>query len=267
MAPSDQRPSSSSPDETERIDLRHATSLAKDVARELGLTLERPYSMSNVSYVAPAGDVVVKVPWHGDDESLHEGDALQLWDGVGAVRLLDRRGRALVEERLDPGDDLSTLENSEHATAIAVGVAQQLWRRGVEPFRPVSPEVERWVDRACREGAPLAHRARALLRELDPRHEWLVHGDFHHHNLLRRADEFVAIDPKPYLSEREYDVPPFLWNPMGTDMRDARETERRIAAFVAIGLDDYRIRAWTVIRGSYLRAGLAPELDTLICAT
>jgi hypothetical protein len=31
------------------------------------------------------------------------------------------------------------------------------------------------------------------------------------------------------------------------------KTERRIAAFVASGLDDYRIRARTVIRGVYLR--------------
>jgi hypothetical protein len=52
-------------------------------------------------------------------------------------------------------------------------------------------------------------------------------------------------------------VPSFLWNPFGNRLEDRVETERRIAAFVAAGLDDYRIRAWTVIRGSYLR----PEPD------
>ena len=31
-------------------------------------------------------------------------------------------------------------------------------------------------------------------------------------------------------------------------------TDRRIAAFVDAGLDEYRIRAWTVIRGAYLRS-------------
>jgi hypothetical protein len=34
---------------------------------------------------------------------------------------------------------------------------------------------------------------------------------------------------------------------------DRAKTERRIAAFVDAGLDDFRIRAWTVIRGAYLR--------------
>ena len=35
-------------------------------------------------------------------------------------------------------------------------------------------------------------------------------------------------------------------------MVDRELTEARIAAFVAAGLDDFMIRAWTAIRGSYL---------------
>ena len=81
-----------------------------------------------------------------------------------------------------------------------------------------------------------------------------MHGDFHHHNILRHAARFVAIDPKPYLADREYDVPSFLWNPLGNRLQDRARTERRIAAFVDSGLDDFRIRAWTVVRGAYLRA-------------
>ncbi|MHB2027210.1 MAG: hypothetical protein ACYCPT_00145 [Acidimicrobiales bacterium] len=30
----------------------------------------------------------------------------------------------------------------------------------------------------------------------------------------------VAIDPKPYLSDREYDVTPFLWNPLHSRLND-----------------------------------------------
>jgi streptomycin 6-kinase len=64
----------------------------------------------------------VKVAWEGDDESLHEGDALELWAGNGAVRLLHRAGRALIGERVVPGDDLSALPDRE-ATALAVDIA------------------------------------------------------------------------------------------------------------------------------------------------
>jgi streptomycin 6-kinase len=213
--------------------------------------------------VAPVGDAVLKVPWEGDDESLHEADALALWNGDGAVRLLRRSGRALLEERAVPGDDLSTLPEDE-ATAIAIDIASRLWRPAQPPFRPVAPEIPRWLDTAEREGGELVPRARRLLAQLDPGAEWVVHGDFHHHNILRSGDRFVAIDPKPYLSDREYDLPSFLWNPLFNRLEDRKQTERRIAAFVAAGLDEHRIRAWTVIRGAYLRPELAAQLRALL---
>jgi streptomycin 6-kinase len=208
--------------------------------------------MSAVSYVAPAGAEVVKVAWEGDDESLHEPDALALWEGDGAVRLVDRFGRALLEERAIPGTDLSALDEVD-ATAVAVDLAVRLWRPAQPPFRPVVPAVREWIARAERDGSRLAPLARELLAELDLSPDWIVHGDFHHHNILRHRDRYVAIDPKPYVADREYDVPSFLWNPITNRLDDTDLLERRVAAFVAVGLSDFRIRAWTVIRGAYLR--------------
>jgi streptomycin 6-kinase len=247
----------------QRLDLTTSKAMALEAAREWGLELGEPFAFSHVSYVAPAGDAVIKVAWEGDTESLHEGDALELWNGDGAVRLLRRSGRALLEERALPGTDLSQLPE-EQATPIAVELASKLWRPAGSPFRPVAPEVHKWLDHADREGSELVPLARNLLARLDPAAAWLVHGDFHHHNILRHGDRYVAIDPKPYLAEREYDVPAFLWNPLGNQMEDRQRTERRIAAFVAAGLDDFRIRAWTVIRGAYLRPAYADRIRALI---
>jgi streptomycin 6-kinase len=236
------------------FDLSAARVRALEAAQTWGVELGTPFALSNVSYVAPSGrDAVVKVPWEGDDESLHEADALELWEGDGAVRLLGRSGRALLEERAVPGDDISGLDE-EQATAIAVEVATRIWRPATPPFRPVEPEIHRWLDRAEEEGSALVPLARDLLARLAPTSDWVVHGDLHHHNILRHGARFVAIDPKPYLAEREYDVPSFLWNPIDNRFDDRTETERRIAAFVAAGLDENRIRAWTVIRGAYLRS-------------
>jgi streptomycin 6-kinase len=236
------------------VDLSAARQSAETCAAEWGLELGAPFALSNVSFLAPAGTTsVLKVAWEGDDESLHEGDALERWDGDGAVRLLRRSGRVLLEERVIPGDDLSLLPDDE-ATAIAVELALRLWRPATEPFRSVNPEVSRWLDQGERDCGELVPLARELFAEIGGGAEWLVHGDFHHHNILRAGERFVAIDPKPHLADREYDVASFLWNPLGNRMTDRAQTERRIAAFVAAGLDDYRIRAWTVIRGSYLRS-------------
>ena len=53
--------------------------IASDVAAEWGLELGEPFALSRYSYVAPAGDgLVLKVAWHGDDESLHEAHSLEL---------------------------------------------------------------------------------------------------------------------------------------------------------------------------------------------
>jgi streptomycin 6-kinase len=239
-----------------RVDLSLTRATARRVAADWGLEPGDQFALAHLSYAAPAGeDAVLKVGWEGDDESLHDADALALWDGNGAVRLLrrDDARRATLLERARPGTDLSVLDDDHAATAIAIDVASRLWLPAQPPFRPVDPEVERWLDAAEREGSELVPLARALHAEVGGRADWLVHGDLHHHNLLRHGDRYVAIDAKPYLADREYDVPAFLWNPMTNELDDPAQTERRIAAFVAAGLDERRIRAWTVIRGAYLR--------------
>ncbi|HEY5437451.1 MAG TPA: aminoglycoside phosphotransferase family protein [Acidimicrobiales bacterium] len=252
-----------SDERSQHFDLSVAKATALAAAAEWGIVLEEPFELSSVSYVAPAGDVVVKVPWEGDTESLHEPDALERWNGDGAVRLLRRSGTALLEERARPGDDLSHIAE-QAGTATAVNLAHRLWRPATTPFRPVLAEVPQWLSEGERAGNPLVPLARELLGELRTSTQWLVHGDFHHHNILRRGGEYVVIDPKPYLADREYDVPSFLWNPRMNRMDDAAQTERRIAAFVTSGLDDFLIRAWTVIRGAYLRPEFAEQIRGLL---
>jgi streptomycin 6-kinase len=237
-------------------DLEPLARIAEQVATEWGVELGPPFALSRYSYVAPAGDdAVLKVTPPEDDESNQEADALELWDGDGAVRLLrrDRERRALLIERARPGDDISRLAEDD-ATAIAVAVGLRLWRPAAQPFRWIGDHVPRWLDQAERsdqEGRELIPLARELYATLDVGRETLVHGDFHHHNILRAGDRYLAIDAKAMLGEPEYDVPSFLWNPLGSTM-DLEVTERRLAAFAAAGLHEGRMRAWAVIRGAYL---------------
>ncbi|HEY1824964.1 MAG TPA: aminoglycoside phosphotransferase family protein [Acidimicrobiales bacterium] len=236
-----------------QVDLSQARETARRLAREWNLALGDPFPMSNVSFVAPTADGrVLKVAWGGDDESLHEGAALELWNGRGAVRAFRHEGYAVLEERALPGSDLSVLDD-DVATAIAVGIAHLLWLPAQDPFRSVAAKVPGWLEEGEAMGSPLAPLARELFDQVGVSPDWVVHGDFHHHNILQSGNSYVAIDPKPYLADREYDVASFLWNPLGKLMEDRATTERRIAAFVASGLDDFKIRAWSIIRGSYLR--------------
>jgi streptomycin 6-kinase len=239
-------------------DLEPLAQIAHDVAAEWGVKLGSPFALSRHSYVAPVGDnAVLKVTPAEDDESDQEADALARWGGEGAVRLLrhDRGRRVMLIERALPGSDISELPDDE-ATAIAVGVGVRLWLPAAQPFRWIGDHVHRWLDRAeqsKREGHELIPLARKLYASLEVGRATLVHGDFHHHNILRHGDRYVVIDAKPMLGEPEYDVPSFLWNPLRYRMR-LDVTERRLAAFAAAGLDEGRMRAWAVIRGAYLGA-------------
>ena len=145
------------------VDLTETQETAEAIAVEWGVELGSPFALSRYSYVAPvADDAVLKVSWAEDEESLDESDALALWDGNGAVRLVraDKSRRALIEERAVPGDDISELPEDE-ATAIAVDIGTKLWRPAGEPFRWVGDYVPRWLDDDA--GRADAARARAVL--------------------------------------------------------------------------------------------------------
>lgn len=174
------------------------------------------------------------------------------WDGDGAVRLLrhDRSRRAMLLERARPGHDAAALPERD-AIEVARAVARRLWRTPPSPasYDRIADRIPAWLEHAGRDG--LVDRAKDVYASLDVRHDVLVHGDFHHHNLLRHGERWVAIDPKPMLGEREFDVATLLWNPLGS--RPTREhVERTIAAFSAEGLDPARMRAWGIVRGTYL---------------
>src|SRR3954469_2706580 len=65
--------------------LSRLPTVVEELAQHWGLSLEPPYQPGGqCAWVAPGGDVVLKVGWR-HDEALHEPAALRLWDGEGAV--------------------------------------------------------------------------------------------------------------------------------------------------------------------------------------
>jgi streptomycin 6-kinase len=237
---------------------------ADEVAREWGVPLGERISAGRFSFVAFAGDdAVLKVTPVEDDEADHEADALALLGGDGAVRLLrhDPVRRAILIERARPGHDASQLPELD-AMRVAVAAAKRFWRpaqRGL-PFRWIGDHVPRWLDNAG--DHYLVRQAKEIYATMHPSDTTLVHGDFHHHNLLSHGDSWVVIDPKPMVGDPEFDVPTFLWNPIGCE--PTRESvERWIAAFADAGLDGNLIRKWAIVRGTYqglpLSVGLTME--------
>src|SRR5207249_103772 len=82
-----------------------------------------------------------------------EAEALRLFDGRGAARLLaaDLGRGALLLERLEPGTPLTDIADAAETATIAAGVMRRLWRPA-PPGHPF-PSVADWV-RGMAERAP-----------------------------------------------------------------------------------------------------------------
>ena len=188
-----------------------------------------------------------------EPETVDEPTALTVWDGNGAVRLLDHDDAhgALLLERLDAGRTLDGEPIDD-----AVRIAGRLLRRLAVPAPPLhrrlSEVAERWTGELPRENAagivpkPLLDKAVGLCRELGPAAgKKMVNEDLHYENVLRgQREPWLLIDPKVLTGDPEFGVIPLLWN-----RYDADQVENRLAALAEIaGLDRELARRWTFVR-------------------
>ncbi|MHB8648183.1 MAG: aminoglycoside phosphotransferase family protein, partial [Thermomicrobiales bacterium] len=231
------------------------------------LVIDPPFPNLSYNYATPAtradGTAVVLKLCFPDQAFVREAEALRLFDGQGAARLLEAdaaRGVMLLE-RLEPGTPLRAMADDEQATSIAATVMRRLWRP-VPPDHPF-PTIEDWaagLDRyKARIGdtpgpipAALVDMAATLFAELLASQDEpvLLHGDLHHDNILRaRSPSWLAIDPKGLIGEPAYETGALLRNPeeLFTMPQPARILARRIAQLAdALALDRARIRGWAI---------------------
>src|SRR5215204_4843032 len=213
--------------------LERLPDLAAACIEQWSLVPEAPIDTGH-SLLIPAGDVILKLNPLGEPESEHEAEALARWKGVGAVRLLarDDERRALLVERCRPGTQLWALPDDE-ATEIAANVLERLWVPATEPFRRLEDEAARWAEELPARALDrrLVDRVVPFLREVGPsqRESVLLHQDFHGGNVLMSERGWLAIDAKPLVGEREFDVASLI-----RDRRPASKTqmERRLGYLV-----------------------------------
>lgn len=225
------------------------------------LRLGDPYPAGAAGYtvradLADGAPAVLKVIFpHREAE--HEAAALRVWDGEGAVRLLDYdEGRwAMLLERCEPGTLLAEAE-PETALDVFIELLPRLWTNGGAPFRPLADEAGWWIE--ClpgdweRAGRPFDRRlvdtAVGLLRELSDSQgdQVLLHQDLHADNVLAAEREpWLVIDPKPLVGERAFGIAPIVRDvELG---RGRRDLERRFDRLTSeLGLDRDRARGWTI---------------------
>jgi streptomycin 6-kinase len=188
-----------------------------------------PFALS-YNFVAPVAfndhtEAVLKICIPGY-ESINEINVLKLHGGFGMCRLLDfdlTRGMLLLE-RLDPGNNLLSIRSEGDAIKIAAGLIRDMRDRkisGLISFPTVSDlavGITNLRDHYTGDSGPfdemIVRKAESLFSELIASQSncYLLHGDFHHENILLSDDGWKLIDPKGVVGEMEYEVIPFLMN-------------------------------------------------------
>ncbi|WP_112270972.1 aminoglycoside phosphotransferase family protein [Lentzea terrae] len=187
---------------------------------------------------------VLKLTWI-DEETKQEPLALRLYDGNGAVQLLDfdEELGALLLERLDP----HSLD--DEPIELAVGVIGELLRRhrGIQ-----APDEIRRFSSELADHPAIPRKLLDAARDIAdnrPMGTTLVNEDLHYENVLRGDREpWLVIDPKPLSGDPEYCMIPLLWNRF--DELDGRKglTDRFLALCDAGELDVAKARDWTLYR-------------------
>jgi streptomycin 6-kinase len=237
----------------------------QDAEQRWGLSGIHPVDNLSYNYVARARrgdqDLILKIGVP-NVELTSEMEALRLYDGRGACRLFecDEALGLLLIERLKPGRMLAALTDDEQATLIAAQVMRQIRRAAPAAGKFLS--LRKWFEalerlRAGFDGGtgPLPVRvvetAEGLVQELFARGEpdVLLHGDFHHYNVLESERGWLVIDPKGVIGPAGYEVGPLLLNPFDLLQRpDPRRVQQRRIQILAeqLGFEREYVRAWGI---------------------
>lgn len=237
--------------------------LIREALSRWGLTLDGAPMTGVTALVLPvlAGStpLALKVGWPHREARL-EHVALRRWGGLCAVRLVraDPALGLLLLERLDPARDLRS-KSVEDACGLAGTLLASLNVPAGAQFDSLQESLPAHLEQlAANPAVPrrIVARTLGLARELtaDPDPGVLLHTDLHYENVLAgagRADAWFAIDPKPLVGHRGWELLPLLRNRTGElDGRSFRTAIRRRVAITAeaAGMDVDEAVAWSLLR-------------------
>jgi streptomycin 6-kinase len=256
-----------------------------EVSQRWGLSDLNPVPNLSFNFVAFAKrnkeDVVLKmgIP---NSELISEMTTLKLFNGNGACQLLefDEERGFLLLERLKPGRMLAELEDDDERTKIAAEVMQKIWRpleSGSKFFEAQQQTIEfqkfirlsAWFNGLIKirphfNGGTgpfpkkLLERVEFFLPELfADKNIKLMHGDFHHYNILSSERGWLVIDPKGVIGPAGYETGPFMLNPWDNRQLDRARIQRRAERRVGILSEQLGMKRETILKWAMAHAVLS----------
>ncbi len=243
--------------------LARIPAVLREAAERWSLRLEPPFPALSYNYVAPVtradGSPAVLKAGVPHRERTAEILALLTYDGDAMPRALehDINLGVMLIERVFPGTPLVELKDDDEAARVAASIVRRGWRpvapdHQLEPVTHWFRELKTLRAHVAAGTSPFSEyavaQAQDLVRDLSASTEtvMLIHGDFHHYNILSSGDGWMAIDPKGVVGDPSFDFAMFLMNPL--DFRTWPDWEarirRRVEIFGDAGFDQERIVGW-----------------------
>lgn len=195
-------------------------------------------------------------------EGADEIHGLRFWNGNPTVRLLEADDDlgAMLLERCYPGHALHSEPEYEQDLVIA-GLLKRLWRRSTSPnatrgFRHLSEMLECWRQETMAQAqewpdAGLVSEGLRLSQTLSKplATDTLLATDLHAGNVLRsEREQWLVIDPKPFIGDAAYDLVQHLHNCEVRLHADPIGMVTRLADLAEV--DTERLRLWTFARAA-----------------
>ncbi len=203
--------------------------IIKEIENKWSFSAEKSFRNLSYNYVAPGvcadgKEVVLKIALPlNTPEIFNEARFLQIVDGDGAVKLLksDQSLRAILLEKLTPGENLKEICRWDEARAveIAIPIVRGLLKKA--PPNSAFRRLDEWFDnffvKCATTNFPsvFQNKVRGFYEQLSSasKYKFLIHGDLHHENILSATREpFLAIDPKGIIGDIGYEISVFLNN-------------------------------------------------------
>lgn len=246
--------------------------IVAEIEANWSVEIKQPYRNLSYHYVAPCdcrdgGEAVVKIGFPGEEKNIRrELETLKFTDGRGLVKLLnfDEERFAFLLEKLTPGENLKTLcgEDDEKAVRIGIETMLKFWRE--PPAMHDFPTLDVWfngLNQAEEIGFAPAEvaKARRYFAELNSnaKPQMLLHGDFHHENILSSEREpFLAIDPKGIVGDIGYDTTVFLINHANW-LKDNRNLTEKLNRAICLFSEAFNIKPGDLRKWVYAQSVLS----------
>jgi streptomycin 6-kinase len=169
------------------------------------------------------GSVVLKIGNPTSREAFTEFNTLNQYNGRRFCRVFDAdlENGVILEECVHPGNPLREESSLENRLSIFCSLYNGLH---IAPDKAeIYPNYTEWVGRItdymskrqdCKELYLYMKKANEICLSVSNMYsqQMLLHGDFHHDNILGNDGEYIIIDPKGVIGDPVFDVPRFILN-------------------------------------------------------